>query len=173
VAGALEADWNSKLRTLADAEQQYEQQRKADSAAIDPQQRERILALARDFPRLWQDPNTPDRERKRMARLLLQDVTLTKRKDITIRVRFKGGATDVLNLPLPRRVYELRKLSPAVIQEIDRLLDRTLPMKSRPSSTSAVCTRALAAPLTPLASSMPCAATGSRAVSSGYEKPGC
>jgi DNA invertase Pin-like site-specific DNA recombinase len=124
VAGALEADWNSKLRALADAEQQYEHQRQADSAGIDPQQRERILALARDFPRLWQDPNTPDRERKRMARLLLEDVTLTKRKDITIRVRFKGGATDVVTLPLPRRVYELRKLSPAVIQEIDRLLDR-------------------------------------------------
>lgn len=124
VAGALEADWNSKLRALADAEQEYEHQRQADCAAIDPQQRERILALARDFPRLWQDPNTPDRERKRMVRLLLEDVTLTKRKDITIRVRFKGGATDVLTLPLPRRVYELRKLSPAVIQEIDRLLDR-------------------------------------------------
>jgi len=59
-----------------------------------------------------------------MARLLLEDVTLTKRKDITIRVRFKGGATDVVTLPLPRRVYELRKLSPAVIQEIDLLLDR-------------------------------------------------
>jgi len=27
--------------------------------------------LASDFPRVWQDPNTPDRERKRMARLLL------------------------------------------------------------------------------------------------------
>jgi DNA invertase Pin-like site-specific DNA recombinase len=124
VAGALEADWNSKLRALADSEHQYEHQRQADSAAIDPQQRERILALARDFPRIWKDPNTPDRERKRMARLLLEDVTLTKRKDITIRVRFKGGATDILTLPLPRRVYELRKLSPAVVQEIDRLLDR-------------------------------------------------
>jgi hypothetical protein len=123
VAGALEADWNSKLRALGDAEQQYEHRRQADSAAIDPQQRERILALARDFARLWQDPNTPDRERKRMARLLLEDVTLTKGKDIVIRVRFKGGATDVLTLPLPRRVYALRKLSPAVIQEIDRLLD--------------------------------------------------
>ena len=41
--------------------------------------------------------------------------------DIVIPVRFKGGATDVLTLPLPRRVYALRKLSPAVIQEIDRL----------------------------------------------------
>jgi len=124
VASALETDWNTKLRALADAEQEYERQRQADSAGIDPQQRERILALARDFPRLWQDPNTPDRERKRIARLLLEDVTLTKKKDITLGVRFKGGATTVLNIPRPLRVYEFHKLNSEVVQEIDRLLDR-------------------------------------------------
>src|SRR5437016_9129732 len=42
VAGTLEADWNSKLRALAEAEQEYEHQRQADSATIDSQQRERI-----------------------------------------------------------------------------------------------------------------------------------
>jgi len=124
VAGTLEADWNSKLRALAEAEQVYEHQRQADSATIDSQQRERILALARDFPRLWQDPNTPARERKRMARLLLEDVTLTKKENITLSVRFKGGATTVLTISLPHRYYDLHKLDPAVVQEIDRLLDR-------------------------------------------------
>lgn len=124
VAGALEANWNSTLRALAEAEQQYEHQRQADSATIDSQQRERILALARDFPRLWQDPNTHDRERKRMVRLLLEDVTLTKRENITLGVRFKGGATTVLTVPLPHRYYDLHKLDPSVVQEIDRLLDR-------------------------------------------------
>jgi hypothetical protein len=39
------------------------------------EQRRRILALATDFPRLWQASGTPDRERKRMVRLLLEDVT--------------------------------------------------------------------------------------------------
>ena len=127
VAGTLEADWNNRLRALADAEQEYERQRQADSAGIDPQQRERILALARDFPRLWQDPHTPHRERKRMARLLLEDVTLTRDKDITLGVRFKGGATAVLTIPPPVRIYERHKLSAEVAQEIDRLLDRHTP----------------------------------------------
>jgi hypothetical protein len=44
VAGALETDWNTKLRALADAQQEYARQRQTDSAGIDPQQRERILA---------------------------------------------------------------------------------------------------------------------------------
>jgi hypothetical protein len=124
VAGALEADWNNKLRALADAEQEYERQRQADTARVDAQQREQIMTLARDFPRLWQDPNTPDRERKRMARLLLEDVTLTKGKEITLGVRFKGGATSVLTVPLPHPYWELHRLDPAVIQEIERLLDQ-------------------------------------------------
>ena len=62
-------------------------------AAVDVQQRARIAALASDFPRLWQDPNTPDRERKRMVRLLLADVTLIRGKRIAVHVRFNGGAT--------------------------------------------------------------------------------
>ena len=83
-----------------------------------------MLALARDFPRLSQDPNTPDRERKRVVRLLLEDVTLTKRDNITLGVRFKGGATTVLTIPLPHRYHNLHKLDPSVVQEIDRLLER-------------------------------------------------
>jgi DNA invertase Pin-like site-specific DNA recombinase len=123
VAATLEADWNNKLRALADAEQEYERQRQADIAQVDAQQREQIMALARDFPRLWQDPDTPDRERKRIARLLLDDVTLTKGKEITLGVRFKGGATTVLTIPLPHPYWELHRLEPAVIEEINRLLE--------------------------------------------------
>jgi hypothetical protein len=47
-------------------------------------------------------PGTSDRDRKRMARLILEDVTLTRdHMLITAQVRFKGGATRVLSLPTP------------------------------------------------------------------------
>lgn len=124
VAAALEADWNSKLRALAEAEQEYERQRQADTVEMGVQQRERILALARDFPRLWNDPNTPDRERKRIARLLLEDVTLTKGREITLAVRFKGGATTVIQIPLPQPYWKQHSIDPVVIQEIERLLEK-------------------------------------------------
>jgi hypothetical protein len=59
---------------------------------VDADARARILALATDFPRLWHDPHTPDRERKRMVRLLMDDVTLIKAGDgLTAHVRFRGG----------------------------------------------------------------------------------
>jgi hypothetical protein len=63
VAASLEAEWNTKLRALADAEQTYERQRQADQFKISATQREQVLALATDFPRLWNDPGTANRER--------------------------------------------------------------------------------------------------------------
>src|SRR5208283_678014 len=59
VADALEADWNKKLRALAETQQEYERQRKAEELRIDSEKRSQILSLASDFPRLWSDPNTP------------------------------------------------------------------------------------------------------------------
>jgi hypothetical protein len=52
--------------------------REQDKKVLSDQQRAAILSLATDFPRLWRDANTPDRERKRMIRLLLEDVTLVR-----------------------------------------------------------------------------------------------
>ncbi len=123
VASSLEAEWNDKLRALQEAQEEYDRQRQADHAAVGEAQRARIAALASDFSRLWQDPKTPDRERKRMVRLILEDVTLIKRDQITMHVRFKGGATSSFTMPPPLRAPELRKTNAAVIREIDRLLD--------------------------------------------------
>ncbi len=123
VADSLEADWNHKLRALAAAQEDYERQRAGDEQLVDPEQRARILALATDFPRLWEDPATPQRERKRMVRLLLDDVTLVRTDELVAHVRFRGGAVRTLRLPLPRSAPDLRRTDPAVITEIDRLLD--------------------------------------------------
>jgi DNA invertase Pin-like site-specific DNA recombinase len=123
VADSLEADWNNKLRGLNTAQEQYEEQRKNDRTTISQQQRDSITALAKDFPRLWQNPNTPDRERKRLVRLLLEDVTLIQAEQITAHVRFRGGITKTLTLPRPLNSWQTRKTPTHVVTEIDHLLD--------------------------------------------------
>ncbi len=123
VADSLEAEWNQKLRAVTEAQEEYERQRQNDRTTLDEAQRTRILALAADLPRLWNEPTTPDRERKRMARLLIEDVTLLKAQQITAHVRFRGGATQTLVLPLPLPAWALRQTSTEVIAEVDRLLD--------------------------------------------------
>jgi len=122
VADELEADWNQKLRELRQAQQEYEQQRATDQKQRDERQCQEILALAQNFPRLWQDPKTPQRERKRMVRLLLEDVTLLKGKELTLHVRFKGGATRTLTHPKSLSALELRKTKAELVQTIEQLL---------------------------------------------------
>lgn len=123
VADALEADWNDALRRLTEAREVYERERQADPGGTDVAQKQEILALATDFPRLWRDPRTPQREKKRLARLLIEDVTLIKGETIEAHIRFRGGATRSLALALPRSGLDLRRTEPAVIARIDRLLD--------------------------------------------------
>ena len=124
VADSLESEWNEKLRALHDAQEEFERECEKDRRRIDEVEREKIMSLATDFPKLWNNPNTPDRERKRMVRLLVEDVTLLRESDtITAGIRFKGGATKLLDLPLPLNYCMARKTSADVVQEIDMLLD--------------------------------------------------
>lgn len=124
VADTLEADWNDKLRELADARDDYDKARRAGSTGLDDTQRERIRALASDFPALWNNPATPMRERKRLIRLLLTDATLIKTSDgITVQVRLRGGQDHTLTLPLPLMAWQKRQTPRTTIDLIDQLLD--------------------------------------------------
>jgi DNA invertase Pin-like site-specific DNA recombinase len=123
VADALEADWNTALRALAAARDDYRRATAADTA-LDEQQRGKIRALATDLPRLWNDPGTPVRERKRLIRLLITDVTLTRGQDtITAAIRFPGGRHHVLRLPVPLSAWQLRKTPSQITGLISHLLD--------------------------------------------------
>jgi DNA invertase Pin-like site-specific DNA recombinase/DNA-binding transcriptional MerR regulator len=123
VADTLEADWNAALRDLATATDDYQKAR-TGADQVTQQQRQRITALAGDFPALWNDPATPIRERKRLIRLLVTDVTLTRHPDgVTAEVRLPGGQQHTLRLPRPRTAYEQHTTDPTTITLIDQLLD--------------------------------------------------
>jgi DNA invertase Pin-like site-specific DNA recombinase len=123
VADTLEADWNLKLRELADAQDDYERARDAAAAPLAEEHQARIRALATDLPSLWADPGTPMRERKRLIRLLVTDVTLIKGdQHITAHVRLPGGATRTLEVPRPLTAWEAHTTPEATITLIDELL---------------------------------------------------
>ena len=123
VADVLEAEWNAKLRTLDEAQHDLEHHRAEQSHEFGEQQCQRILALATDFPRLWNDPATPHRERKRIARLLIEDVTLVKGKDLRLGVRLRGGATRQIVIEREAPAWQRYKTPPEVVTQIDELLD--------------------------------------------------
>lgn len=124
VADTLEADWNNKLRAQTQAQEEYEKHSRSDQRKLSEEQRARVLGLASDFPKLWKSPTTTDKDRKRMARLILEDVTLLRGEKLTVQVRFKGGANRSLSLPLPLNGWQARQTKPELLDEIDRLLDQ-------------------------------------------------
>jgi len=124
VADQLEADWNEKLRALNDVREEYEQQHELDKIKLDKQCREKILSLVKNFPKVWNDSATSDQQRKRMIRLIIEDVTMIRdARNVDLRIRLKGGATHQMTVPVPLSACEARKTKPETIEEIDKLID--------------------------------------------------
>ncbi|WP_300614038.1 recombinase family protein [Trebonia sp.] len=125
VADALEADWNTALRELSDAQSAYDKARDQHAPALTAAEQDKIARLVTDLPAVWDDPATPMRERKRITRLLVTDVTVTRTSDtITAHVRLAGGQHRTLDLEMPKTGPEARKTPPEVLTAIGELLGR-------------------------------------------------
>jgi len=121
VVDNLERQWNEKLTSLSQAEEEYSRMSKSQPSALTDEDRDRVHALVSDLPRVWNDPRTPARDRKRMLRLLIEDVTLVKNQKIHIHIRWKAGATTSMERPLPLSAPDLVR-TPADIVELVRVL---------------------------------------------------
>ena len=58
-----------------------------------------------------------------MVGFLIEDVTLIKGSEITAHVRFRGGATTTLTLPLPLNAWQGRITPARVVAQVDDLLE--------------------------------------------------
>jgi hypothetical protein len=123
VADALEAEWNERLRQLDALQRDHERQQQADQELLDEPARQRIVELARDFPRVWNDARTRAAERKRMLGLLIEDVTLVGGAQTTVNVRWRGGRTQALFVDRPLPIARIRRTLPEVVQLVDELLE--------------------------------------------------
>jgi DNA invertase Pin-like site-specific DNA recombinase len=150
VADSLERQWNEKLARLAELEEAYRQASEAEGARVNAEDRTRIHALVTDLPRVWHDARTPMRDRKRILRLLIEDVTLRRAdRTIHIHIRWKGGATTSLERPRPLGAPDLRRTPAAIVEMIralateqtDRQIAGTLNGRGLKSGTGQVFTR--------------------------------
>jgi hypothetical protein len=92
VARSLEQRWEAKLAAVAEAEAAVEAQ-KAQRPPL-PQKAE-LETLAADLRRLWSEPTTSPRDRKRVLRTLITDVTLTSDptgNEVRVGIRWRAGA---------------------------------------------------------------------------------
>jgi hypothetical protein len=126
VADTLESEWNDKLRALARAREERERGRQRDQLVLDDAIRERLVAMTTDFKKLWDDPGTPNRERKRLLAYIIEDATLLKvpaEGTTRIHVCFKGGKTETLTTLNPKSSAQQVKTPPRIVEIVDQLLD--------------------------------------------------
>jgi len=126
VARSLEARWESKLAALAEAEQALQT---AQDALPPLPTRAELEKLAADLPRLWHASTTSNKDRKRLLRTLIADITLLPEIEcskVRIGIRWHTGATDELQATrLMHPGTAKRSLSPAI--ELVRELGPTTP----------------------------------------------
>ncbi len=77
VARTLEREWNDKLEELARLEREYEAVRQREKVVLTDEDRQHVLALARDLPKVWNAPTTTMAERKNLMRMLIREVTIS------------------------------------------------------------------------------------------------
>ncbi|HZE15068.1 MAG TPA: recombinase family protein [Mycobacterium sp.] len=98
VARTLETRWETKLAALADAEHALEVAR--DTVPPLPSRVE-LEQLAADLPALWQSATTNNKDRKRLLRTLVADITLLPETDPSmarIGIRWHTGGSDELRV---------------------------------------------------------------------------
>src|SRR4029077_10402664 len=101
--------------------------------------------MTADFSKLWADPDTPDRERKRLLAHIIEDVTLIKMPaegTTKIHVRFKGGKIQTLTTMSPNSSAQQVKTQPGIVELVDKLLDKHIYSEIAEPSTSKGITRA-------------------------------
>ena len=120
VARSLATRWEHKLRELADAEAELAEQ----TAPAPEPSRGQLEALARDVPALWAADSTSEKDRKRLLRALIADVTITSQpasREVSVGIRWRTGAAEQHTIQRPASVNDATRTPPETVELIKRL----------------------------------------------------
>ena len=109
VARELERRWDEALRADDQLQADYACFQRACATQLSPHEREQILALSEDLPALWHAPTTTPEDRQTVARLLLEQVTVTVEGNtdrVDVELRWAGGFVSRHTLNRPVQTYE-------------------------------------------------------------------
>lgn len=92
VAGELERRWNERLINVRALEEQLAQQKAEPTITLSADDRERLLALGTDLPRAWDSAGTNVETRKKIVRLLIEEIIVDAVDDkLELIVHWQGG----------------------------------------------------------------------------------
>lgn len=115
VARTLEQRWNERLGGVEAATREFREFQHRQAQALPTATRDEVLSVAEDLPRLWDAPTTTFKDKKRLLRLLLTDVTVTgvpHSRMLSLGLRWTGGRYEVVPAQRPPRAYDARRCPP-------------------------------------------------------------
>ena len=124
VAATLEKRWNDELVNLEQVKQQHREFSQKEHLELSLEQRKKLFALAQDLPRIWKSPTTEAKDRKRIIRLLIKDITVEKilePKKLILHIRWQGGATEDIHCDLPLKIADRLRYSKDLIDRVKEL----------------------------------------------------
>lgn len=96
VARNLEQLWENKLRAVEEVEKEFEIWRKQHHTVITAEDRQQILAIGEDLPKLWSTPTTTNADRKQIIRLVIKSVVPDRHRErgkMCFRINWQTGAS--------------------------------------------------------------------------------
>ena len=124
VVRSLESNWNQKLKELEKAKQDYALYNSKKAWIPSEKEEQDILDLAQKIPEIWNAPTSTPKEKKRIIRILIDDVTVLAEKrypDFSIGIRFRSGKCEQLSLKKNLPYGDRRKHTDNTISKIREL----------------------------------------------------
>jgi hypothetical protein len=124
VARELERRWNEALRADEQLQADHTRFQQDSPRQLSLQERQQILSLAQDLPALWHAESTTPEDRQTIARLLLEQVTVTVEGNtdrVDVELRWAGGFVSRHTLTRPVQTYEQLSNFDELVSRVDTL----------------------------------------------------
>jgi len=124
VARSLETRWNEKLSALEKLRSEYEEHKVKRAWIPTANDKDEILALVNNLPSIWNNPNTTAKDRKRILRTLVEDVTIfaqPRQPNMRLGLRWKTHCCEELHTVKPLPYGTVRKHTPQIVGYVREL----------------------------------------------------
>lgn len=126
VAAELERRWNERLAQVSQRQAELEALDARVSTSLTPQQRDALLALGADLPRVWDHPSASSQLRKRILRtVILEIVARVADARVELVIHWQGGDHTELSV-VKNRIGQHRWSTDVEVQDLIAQLARQL-----------------------------------------------
>lgn len=126
VAATLEKRWNEALTKFEEIKEAFSQYQRQKGIVVTEEQKAELRTLTHDLPRLWNASTTKAKDRKRILRLLIKDITvekLTTPKQVVLHIRWQGGAVEDIPVIIPPNISGQIRYPGKIVERIRILIE--------------------------------------------------